>query len=242
MFNIEEMYFHGISFMDWKYVGDVSHLELLESVLSDHFILTRDSLWKKHPAYAGYLNEVNWNGNDRVSIARHFNKDKSRLENLKSYEDFGFDFVSDAYSIIINPILLNEFSWIQKGSIGEYQVMGDIPLSYMVGIGCPNYFERIFVHVDYILKNENCTLNRIRDNYYVRLFRQFSDIHSFIDEGVFGFGYRNYDKLESLLNKYKYDVLVVDPITGCEWSSKEECVEKMESLRERSLEKKLILK
>lgn len=48
LLNIKDMFFHGVSFSNWEVVPDISHIDLLESLLKDGVIMMRDKLCDEH--------------------------------------------------------------------------------------------------------------------------------------------------------------------------------------------------
>ena len=233
MFDIENQFFHGIDLRSWEYVDGIYDYNLLESILKDKYILTRSSLYKKHPQYCGNLFALTHNGNDSVSISCHYNKNDDNL-----YYESGFDFSYNSISIILKPSILSELSCVKRGIVGEYQVIGDISLEYMCGLGVPDFFDRIYIIIDDILKRDDYL--KYRCDYYVDILRSVKDINSFLEDGFRDNGYRKYEKVEKLLKDYGYNVPIVDAFTGKYWESRNKSYKKIEDIRERALIKKLI--
>ena len=122
--------------------------------------------------------------------------------------------------------------------IGEYQVYGDVSLEYIRAVGMPNYFERMCNKIQEILE-KNDYLD-YRYDFSVQKLKMVKDIIKFLRLGYNGYGYDDYEQLKELLQKYNYDVPIVDPVTGIEWLSKEEMGHKIETIKDLAVSRKLI--
>lgn len=243
MIDVENMCFHGVSFINWDYVVDgITNFQLLESILKDGFILSKEHLGCQNSF--GIIRNIGWNSDNRVCICNHsckddeysfqFNFDDAEI----SYRQRAFDsFVSNNYSIILDSSILNDFDYLKRGMIGEYQVYGDIPLSYMRGIGIPNHIRMMLDNVEDMLGNYDDFDFRQRLDFNVK---NLADMKS-LDEVRSGFfTYANYIRVLQLLEDYGYDALVVDPVAGLEWESIDVMNDRFKRVKERAFEKKLI--
>lgn len=244
MANVDDMCFHGVTFTDWEYSNGMTELELLETVLNDGYILTRSSLEIKHPYMYRSLAYDNLNDNDRVSICCHSVKEKDytydSLDGMyfnDSYSAFE-KFVNNAFSVILDRDVLEEYRHQRSGMIGEYQVYGDVSLEYIKALGMPNYFERMCNRIQEILEEDDYLDYRYDLN--VQRLKLAKDMIRFLTVGYNGYGYNEYNQLKGLLNKYNYDVPIVDPVTGSEWLSKEEMGQKIDNLKELAMSRRLI--
>ena len=243
MLDVEDMFFHGISFTNWQYVG-ISYMELVESVLKDGFLFTRNSLEDKHPLLCNCLNYHSCNGHNRVSVCCHPTKNDFYVDQKKDKYFYWWDveafgtFVYSDLSIVLDKNILDG-SIFQKGPMkGEFQICGDISLKNMKRLGFPNFFERICKEIEIILEKEDFL--RYRTDYYVERLRWAKDMVTFLDNGYCGLGYKELEQVKILLSKYRYDVPIIDPETGIEWSSREETQERVEFIRDLAVRKRLI--
>ena len=228
---------------NFEFCDGITSLDLMESVLSDGYILTRNSLENKHFDYYKNLYIYSLNGDSRVSISCHVSREYDYIRNSNRFimgncdRAFG-NYIECSNSIILRDNILDNFSYKENGIIGEYQIEGDISLDYMVGIGIRDYFKNLCDNIENILSEENSL--KYKYNEAVREFRLVRDIDNFLNCGYSNNGYDNYYKVEKLLEKYGYSVPIVDPCTGMFISSKEENYRRLEELRDKALEKKLI--
>lgn len=238
------MCFHGVTFTDWEYSNGMTELELLENVFCDSYILTRGSLEVKHPYMYRSLASDNLNDDDRVSICCHSIREKEYFYDSANGRYFNdtrsaFDkFVNNDFSIILDSDVLDGYSHQRSGMIGEYQVYGDVSLEYIRAVGMPNYFERMCNKIQEILE-KNDYLD-YRYDFSVQKLKMVKDIIKFLRLGYNGYGYDDYEQLKELLQKYNYDVPIVDPVTGIEWLSKEEMGHKIETIKDLAVSRKLI--
>jgi len=241
--DIEKMYFHGVSMMDFEFGEGLSNIDLMESVLRDGVILTRNSLRERHPEYYRRLYIDSLNGEDKVSIACHFNKEYDYIKNCDKFltdnmeRAFG-NYIEGFNSIILTSKVLEDLKYEKNGIVGEFQIKGNISLDYMVGVGISDYFGNICDRIEEILKDDNYL--KYKYNEIVWQFRFSRDINKFLDYGYSNNGYYNYLKVQYLLEKYGYNVPIVDPFTGKEWVSREENFRRIEKIRNKALHKKLI--
>lgn len=225
---VQDMFFHGVSFLNWELVPDISRLDLLESVLKDGELMTRDKLWLKHPEFFRCLYNRSYQGNHRVCICCHPSKNDQYAKDSDSrwfkimVEDAFSNFVYNSYSIILDESLLQDFRFVSGVMVGEFQLLGDISLKYMRGIGMPNDFERLLISVFEILNKNDCFSSREKNDFYVHRLRMIDVVDDFLNEGYFEMGFSHYKKVKKLLHFYGYDVPIVDPETGLEWRSQED--------------------
>ena len=240
---VNYMYFHGVSFVNWEYVrDDVTKILLLESVLKDGFILNKQNLGLRNSF--GVIRPYSWNKDDVVCICNHSCKDDGYADsfkidvNEKKYRQSAFDvFVYNDYSIILDNSILNDYDYLKRGMIGEYQVFGNISLSYIRGIGVPNYIQRMLDSVEGILDKYDSFNFKHRLDFWVKKLENIENLDEF---GSHFFAYNDYVRVFELLEKYGYDVEVVDPVTGLEWKSKDIMYEEVKRVKSRAKSKGLI--
>lgn len=110
-------------------------------------------------------------------------------------EDAFSQFVYNSYSIILNEHLLQHFYFDSGVMVGEFQLLGNISLKYMKGIGMPNEFERLLLSVLEILnKNDNFSF-RERDDFYVNRLRMIDSVDSFLNVGIMKWDFLIIEKL-----------------------------------------------
>lgn len=246
LLDIQDMFLHGVSFSNWEVVPDISRLDLLESVLRDGELLTRDKLQVKHPDFFRCLYNRPYQGDNKVCVCCHPAKNAYYMKksNQNWFDIMGNDafsqFVYNSYSIILDEYLFQYFHFVSGDMVGEFQLLGNISLKYMKGIGMPNDFERLLLSVLEILnKNDNFSFRK-RDDFYVHRLRMIDSVDNFLNEGYFEMGFHHYRKVKNLLNYYGYDVPIVDPETGAEWRDQEEVYKDIVRVRALAKERKLI--
>ena len=241
--DVSNKYFHGISLGTFEYKNGMSDFKLLNSILEDHFLLTRDSLKDKHYEYYKVLADRGFEDDmmDVVSVCCHLDKNNDYLSSLSKNvlmddEDSAFEtFVYNQMAVVLDSKVLMDSLYLKEGMLGEFKVFSDISLDYMCALGIPNYFERIIYNVDDILLNGDCSSWVFQLDYYVRLLKQHLDLKKFVSDG-----YQKFGVVRGMLERYGYDVPIIDSFTGQEWLSERETYEKLMDVKARALEKKLI--
>ena len=142
-----------------------------------------------------------------------------------------------SYSIILDNSILNDYDYLKRGMIGEYQVFGNISLSYIRGIGVPNYIQRMLDSVEGILDKYDSFNFKHRLDFWVKKLENIENLDEF---GSHFFAYNDYVRVFELLEKYGYDVEVVDPVTGLDWKSKDIMYEEVKRVKSRAKSKGLI--
>lgn len=212
--NVHDYLYHGIT--------DFDYIKTLDSILSSGYIYTRDSLKK-------YLNNfeyqkfedrhcANWNGKDAISIACHPNDTQFiHKYNLKqnSSESAYEEFIYDAnISLVLNKSLLNSFQIKQKSFKMNYelQVIGDIPIEYIVAIATHDSDKSYSSKNLYILKRILLELNHgnmakysIKYSDFKYLLQNFENI-----EEIFHKKICSLYELQNLLNAYKLNIPIID--------------------------------
>lgn len=124
-------------------------LKVLEEILSDKMILNKRGLDKK----LGFLQRLNpkrlnWQGRDSVSICKHpFSKKNideiQQAENRDWHNAFPY-FIGQCLSFILSDeVLKNIKPNVSKAMGDEIQILGNVPLEYVVGLGVPSsYLEK----------------------------------------------------------------------------------------------------
>lgn len=205
--------------------GYFNSINTLESIMKDGYILTRTHLKNKGFNFA---NPCSYQGDNAISVC--FHPDNKGLYELfkNSYTQFREDsaynlFINEFTPVIIlNKQLLNDLT-IQNDSHlrmkDEIQVMNDIPLTYMTGIGVKDNLTKYFISINNWRQNkydENDIIN-IRDfELQLHLYKNNLD-KLLLDK------FSLINNLEILKNEYHYDVQIVDINNGLPiYSRKEE--------------------
>lgn len=219
MKDIQKYLYHGIG-----------NSKDLEKILHSGYIMTRNSLRQYlSPSEFKIFEEEhgpNWNGQDAVSIACHpknieLIKKYNIKSDLKDYDNAYLEYILHRTTLILDPILLEEFSKKENSfKMGyEIQILNDIPIDYIKAIGIrTNKFINTFSPKNiYRLKNVlNELQNQNKGKNFVKYYDSTSnlreDFQNYTLEQIYNKSiYTNYiPHLIELLKKYNLNIPIVD--------------------------------
>lgn len=218
---INECFFHGIRNSYSK-----SAFEVFDSILKYNYILTNNSL-----RYYGIPCDreiYSHQGSDAISICFHpsneylYNYFFNRGNTITSEDNAFNQFVkSNNPSIILKPSVIKELRIREntgyKRMTDEIQVLENIPLDYMWAIGYGSFLEAYKESLDnylYLNKKDEKTLKKISFLYKLyqcgTLSQTLSNHH------------RNIALIKRILNKYNYNIPIINPETGILYPTLEE--------------------
>lgn len=210
-FHLQDYLYHGITDLNW--------LQTLNSIFNSGYIYTRESLKKYLDAFQYQVFEdchtANWNGKNSISIACHpDDMECIHKYNLKqnSSESAYQDFIYDSYiSLVLDKSLLDVFEIKQKSLKLNYelQILGDIPIQYVVAIATPDSRKKYSAKDLYILENFLLKLNHgensMEDNNILNLLEDFEHIEENFDKSS-----QYLYNIRNLIHTYQLDIPIID--------------------------------
>lgn len=214
--DVKNCLFHGIDY-------SVDGYESLTNIFKSRYIYTRESL-KKYLGDYRYQkfqqkHSSNWNGKDAISIACHPSNAKlidkynlKRDNDDNAYEEY----ISGNIALVLDKSLLDEFEVKQSTWKMNYelQILGDIPIKYIMAIAFN------FSHGQYTTKNlynlKKILLELNNDSVgkycqkYSELWYLLEDFEKYsVEELLYKKMYFLY-KIKHLLKTYALDIPIID--------------------------------
>ena len=227
------LFFHGLKFSN---EDDNYDLKILDSILKNGEIATKDRLKQilaeEEIRKLWYSkSDLNWNGNDRVSIARDRYHDRD-VRGI-AYSDRAFPlYCLHNISIIIDPNILMEMRWYSSACRngpdcvmnGEVQIKGSIPKKYFLGITMP-------------AKILESTISEIMTQHNYLEYKVINDLINLSDDEFF---LKYFDKqllIEKIIQQNGYDLDIFDIDSGYKLNSSEAGMEKIKVYKKQIINK-----
>ncbi len=227
MININQKLFHGINLGNYdEYIGNLTDLEVLDSILKLGSILSRKDL--KRLKICNPINQNYYQKIDEVCLAYHPNNSKFNVTpDFLFREDAFYDFVMYHISIILDEKILNDNSYTIEGIPRELRVLHSISLpEYMVAIGYNDKITTIVTTINNLIDEKNyAKLKKLVYNSYYHEFLITKNIEQYIE-----YEFECYNRIKALLISNGYTIPIVDPFTGNEHDSIENSIIKSETV------------